>query len=169
MNLGSLRILLFEPLFFCVFLDQNSIFCPVGSERNPSRTGGTIVTNEQKQQIITLQIEGKGYRLIASELQLPINSVKSWCYRHPINSTESGHCLQCGAPVKQTPHRKEKKYCSDRCRALWWAAHPELRNAKKLYSHICVGCGQRFESNRAKRMYCSAASYAQNRNGGAHD
>lgn len=151
------------------FFVQNGTFCPVGTERNPLGLEELSVTNEQKNRIASLQKEGKGYRTIASELNLPINSVKSWCYRHPADEIGDGCCLQCGAMVKQTPHRKVKKFCSDQCRALWWAAHPQMRRTKKTYTHVCAGCGRTFESERRERKYCSAECYAGHRGGDAHD
>lgn len=40
------------------------------------------MTNEQTIMISRLMKDGMGYRKIAAELDLPVNSVKSWCRRH---------------------------------------------------------------------------------------
>lgn len=83
------------------------------------------MTSAQIKQVIRLQEAGKGYRTIASELGLSINSVKSWCRRHPVEETPINGCKQCSAPLIQFPGKRKRIYCSDRCRYLWWAAHPQ--------------------------------------------
>jgi transposase len=40
------------------------------------------MTDEQKQQIIALRRDGAGYGRIAVQLQISINTVKSFCRRH---------------------------------------------------------------------------------------
>ena len=42
------------------------------------------MTDEQKQQIITLRRDGAGYGRIAAQLQISINTVKSFCRRHSL-------------------------------------------------------------------------------------
>ena len=79
------------------------------------------MTSAQIEQVIRLQEAGKGYRTIASELGLSINSVKSWCRRHPVEETPVNGCKQCSAPLIQFPGKRKRIYCSDRCRYLWWA------------------------------------------------
>ena len=94
-----------------------------------------ILTTEQIMQITNLRAEGKGYRAIASELDLPLNSVKSWCRRHPLKA-DDGLCLQCGAEIHSIPHKRQRKFCSDKCRKKWWSEHPE-RRSKGKYLHNC--------------------------------
>ena len=43
---------------------------------------------------------------IAGETGLPVNTVKSYLRRHPVEAQSV--CLQCGKSVIQAPHRKEK-------------------------------------------------------------
>lgn len=90
-----------------------------------------FLTNKEKADIMRLQEEGLGYRTIAARLSLPVSSVKSWCRRHPLE--EEDVCLNCGAPVQQTPQKRRRKFCSDHCRNAWWSAHPEMRSPKMLY------------------------------------
>lgn len=42
------------------------------------------MTDEQKQQIIALRRAGAGYGRIAMQLQISINTVKSFCRRHSL-------------------------------------------------------------------------------------
>lgn len=66
-----------------------------------------------------LREKGYGYKRIASELNLSVNTVKSYCRRHPVPAVKSNDdsvCLNCGKPIEQIPQRKKKKFCSDKCR-----------------------------------------------------
>ncbi len=123
------------------------------------------MTNEEVMSINSLRNMGQGYRVIASALNMPVNSVKSWCRRHPLSEFTESICLQCGKPLICTPHRKKKKYCSDKCRYAWWSAHPEERKPKTLYDHVCAGCGSAFSSARRNTRYCSSTCYAAHRKG----
>jgi endogenous inhibitor of DNA gyrase (YacG/DUF329 family) len=43
-------------------------------------------------------------------------------------------CEFCGQSVRQSEHRKRKRFCSDKCRMSWWnrryaAQHCERRGA----------------------------------------
>ncbi|MCM1232943.1 MAG: RNA polymerase subunit sigma-70 [Ruminococcus flavefaciens] len=118
------------------------------------------MTSEEKKKIEHLQSQGLGYKRIASTLGLSVNGVKSFCRRHPAKPSAEGICPVCGAPVVQTPHRKQKKFCSDKCRMVWWKAHPELLNRKAIYHLVCAYCGQPFDSyGNNRRKYCSRRCY----------
>lgn len=124
------------------------------------------MTEVQKANIRSLQEKGHGYKRIAAELDLPVNSVKSYCRRHPVVEVEDPgmpRCLQCGTPVAQEDHRKQKKFCSDRCRSDWWKEHPDQIKRTKLISYVCPQCGDGFESRNRGRIYCSRRCYAQAR------
>ena len=121
------------------------------------------MTTKEKEDIVRLQKEGKGYRNIATELDLPLNSVKSWCRRHSCSIEGIDCCLQCGAEVNNTPHKKPRKFCSDACRLLWWKEHPEERTLKTAYSHTCRYCRQVFTNNRSKADYCCRECFAKAR------
>lgn len=87
------------------------------------------MTNEERMRIVELQRQGYGYKKIATITGLPQNTVKSYCSRHPVVGTDSterdGLCRNCKKPLEQTPHKRQKKFCSDACRMAWWNAHPE--------------------------------------------
>lgn len=119
------------------------------------------MTNEEKKAIIRMREEGMGYKAIARVIGLPLTTVSSFC-RKP--ETEQGFCLQCGAKLEHTPHRKRKKFCSDRCRMLWWHSHEDQINKQAYYTLICQECGKEFISyGNDHRKYCSRKCYADHR------
>ena len=121
------------------------------------------MNNFEKNEIIRLQNQGLGYKRIADILGLPVNTVKSYCYRYPNKSRELVHiCKQCGIEVKQDPQRKKKLFCSDTCRMKWWNAHSEKIDRKALYRFTCSYCGQEFDSyGKRLRKFCSRDCYAR--------
>ena len=127
------------------------------------------MTNEQKMIINRLMRTGKGYRTIAREVDLPVNSVKSWCHRHPVDTDEGFVCLFCGRKLQQTKGKRQRKFCSDSCRMMWWSSHPESRNVKTVYHHICRFCGREFINSRIKASYCGRACFAKARMKGERD
>lgn len=119
------------------------------------------MTRDDTAKITELQNRGIGYKRISSLMGLPVNAVKSYCRRHPVS--KYGICLQCGAQIRQTPHKRTKKFCSDACRMAWWKAHPE-QVKRKVYHLTCAWCGKPFDSaGSGKRQYCSRACYANAR------
>lgn len=41
---------------------------------------------------------------------------------------KNNFCLRCGKPLKQTPQKREKKYCNSTCRSAKWVKD---ENAKR--------------------------------------
>ena len=104
------------------------------------------MTISDKKKIEAYRESGVPYSEIAETLSLPLNTVKSYCKRHNLGGRRERTaddillCKQCGEGVPQTPHRKAKIFCSDKCRMAWWNAHPQ--NV------------QRKSSERPKRPFC---------------
>lgn len=109
--------------------------------------------------IQSLRYLGYGYKKIAAILGLPENSVKSFCRRNPLDK-EQRFCVCCGKAIENVPHKREKKFCSDKCRFEWWNSHPELVNRKTMYDYTCKQCGKQFQSYNTKRKYCSRTCFA---------
>lgn len=86
------------------------------------------MTQSEKKQIIDLQFRGFGYKKIAAEAGLSVNTVKTYCRRHPADA-QAGRCANCGEPLQQRPHKRKKRFCSDACRMNWWKTHPKNGNA----------------------------------------
>ena len=75
-------------------------------------------------------------------------------------------CLQCGCPVIQIPGRKEKRFCSERCRKKYWSLHPELSKSKSISKKTCPTCGREFFFHGSVgRKYCSRKCYLDDRYG----
>ena len=72
-------------------------------------------------------------------------------------------CPYCGAIVIQTPGRKEKKFCSDKCRSRWWYDHRDQINRRSMRRIACVNCGKVFETYNASRKYCCLECYNEHR------
>lgn len=161
-------------------------YCPHVGTAPAGRERSVFMTAEQKEQIKILRMEGMGYIRVAQALGLSENTVKSFCRRQGLNSGTSyvsvtgkqtekevksaavitgeqsarHFCLNCGVVVEQSPNRKEKKFCSDKCRMTWWNANPNRLKRKAIYRYRCPQCNQEFEVyGNAKRKYCSHGCY----------
>lgn len=121
------------------------------------------MNKEQKSSIIRMRSDEMTFSEIANQLQLSINTVKSFYRRNAKTKSPIETCMNCGKPIEQTKHKRKKKFCSDKCRNAWWSAHPQNRNTKKSYRHICTYCGIAFQSDRAKSKYCSVKCFAEAR------
>lgn len=135
------------------------------------------MNDAQRLKIRNLREAGLGYKKIAEQMQLSENTVKTYCRRHglggnmasqiPTQNTEAHVCLCCGAAVKQNPGRKEKKFCSDKCRNKWWNANLDKVNRKAVYTHECAHCKKIFIAyGNSKRKYCSHECFVAARFGG---
>lgn len=123
------------------------------------------MNDTQKAKIEKLRREGLGYMKIAKELNLPVNTLKSYIRRHPLGDDHL--CLNCGKPVKQNKGRKEKKFCSDECRLHWWNAHRDLVKHKNEETIVCAYCHKPFTVyGKNHRKYCSFECYLAERFGG---
>lgn len=136
------------------------------------------MTDKEKNQIAIYRNQGMSYTQISKKMDLSINSIKTYCKRHALGGVRAYDfdsnavitvCEQCGHPVKQHPGRKQKRFCSDRCRNAWWNDHMDLVKKKANYECTCVKCGKAFVSYGNKnRKYCSHECYIEDRFGGAH-
>ena len=143
------------------------------------------MTNEQKTVVDSLRSQGLGYKRIAARTGISANTVKSYLRKHALASVERDTpaivqkpvaesvvdhwflCRNCGKPVVQNPGRKEKKFCTDSCRTLWWNSHLDLVKRKAFYHFTCPTCGRDFTAyGNAHRKYCSHACYIEDRFGG---
>lgn len=97
------------------------------------------MNREQKASIIRMRSDGMTFSEIANQLQLSINTVKSFYRRNAKTKSQLEACMNCGKPIVQTKHKRQKKFCSDKCRNAWWSAHPQNRRPKKytvMYANI---------------------------------
>jgi len=142
------------------------------------------MTKEQKLQIAKLRAEGYGYIRIAQALGVSENTVKSFCRRNnltgkaivdtakiQVHVADGIHfCKQCSVSVEQNLGRKEKKFCSDKCRMEWWNNNLDKVKRKAMYEYICPHCGKQFKVyGNSRRKYCSHECYVADRFGGGRD
>jgi hypothetical protein len=134
------------------------------------------MTDTQKQRIKEMRGEGKSYIKIAASLNIPENTVKSYCKRNNLggrlksNATDNvdspAYCKQCDKPLIQTRGIKTRKFCSPSCRSSWWAAHPGEINQTAVYHFTCERCDSGFTAyGNKERKYCSHACYVADRFG----
>jgi hypothetical protein len=125
------------------------------------------MTAEQKQIITVLRSQGLGYRSIANATGINIDTIKGHLRRHPVEKMVENICPVCGEELVQTPKKRAKKFCSDKCRMAWWNAHPGVVQRKAFYRSVCAQCGQPFDSyGNNHRKYCSRACYHNSRRKG---
>lgn len=143
------------------------------------------MTNEQKTVVESLRSQGLGYKRIAAQTGISVNTVKSYLRKYALAAVEQNApatdsapeletaadnqflCRYCGKPVIQNPGRKEKKFCSDSCRTLWWNSHLDQVKRKAIYHFTCPTCGRDFTAyGNAHRKYCCHSCYIEDRFGG---
>lgn len=146
------------------------------------------MTNKEKTEILALRKEGYSIPQIAEELQVPLNTVKSFLYRKSQPAAEDGPvaepnaasvtlsttlpssdrvvrpCLYCGKDVRQLPHHKTKKFCGPECRVRWWNENKGQSQGKRISAKTCPACGETFRAY-GNRKYCSHACYISARFG----
>jgi len=159
--------------FFSVFSEM-PLSCSWDSE------GVLFMTENQRNEIISLRSAGASYSEIATVLSLSKNTVKSYCQRNNIEGRSEksptgyskGKCPECGKTVPVIVGSKPRKFCSDECRQKWWNSHIEEVHKKAVYSFICIGCGKAFTAyGNNSRKYCSHSCYVSTRykGGDLHD
>lgn len=114
-----------------------------------------------------MRLQGKSPTEIACVLGISVNTIRTHIRRHPV--IQGGkHCKNCGKPVLQPPGRKEKLFCSDKCRMAWWNGHREQVRKNAYYTIVCMNCGKEFESyGKKSRKYRCRDCYLRSRKPGA--
>ena len=136
--------------------------------------GGFVITNSQKERIGHMRLNGESYARIADALGLSRNTVKSFCLRnlhsepHEVIAVQvrSGVCDRCGKGFVLYPGHRQRRFCSDHCRMVWWNSHRDLLKSNTKVEYTCVSCGKHFMSYaRQQRKYCSHRCYINDRYG----
>lgn len=127
------------------------------------------MTTQEIERIKDLQNKGYGYRKIAAETGISVNTVKSYCKRHSakneaVEAVIAKPCLHCGKPLTLRFSAKEKRFCDDKCRMAWWNAHRSEVQRKTYHKRICPSCGIEFAVYGKKdQRFCSRACYGISR------
>lgn len=129
------------------------------------------LTDEDKERIAEFRAAGTSYRKISNALGFSLSTIKSYIRRHGVGASSLVgdektlyiYCLHCGAKLHHLPKKKRKKFCSDKCRVLWWAEHSDKSNRKRAV-RTCLYCGKEFEADGSSpKKYCSSACYFKDR------
>lgn len=122
-----------------------------------------MMSPKVKREIDKMRLDLVPAKQIAETLGIHVGTVRSYIRRHP-EIENARFCLTCGIPVVQTPGRKAKKFCSDKCRMKWWNKHQDHVNRKAYYTLTCIQCGKEFQSyGNQKRKYCGRECYTEAR------
>ena len=66
------------------------------------------MTEMERNRVVELQHQGYGYKKISTLTGLPLNTVKSFCTRHPVRcediAEQQGLCRNCLKQLEQTAH-----------------------------------------------------------------
>ena len=132
------------------------------------------MNDKQKEKIKNMRIEGKSYLQIASILSINENTIKAFCRRNKLASSEDPkpdsekeiytNCKHCGKKLNHGTKGQPKKFCSEECRRAWWKANNSELTKKAYYTFRCTECGKEFKSYGNKnRKFCSHDCYINNR------
>jgi endogenous inhibitor of DNA gyrase (YacG/DUF329 family) len=117
---------------------------------------------ELKNKILDLKNAGMGYKAIAKELSLTPSAVRNVCTSKLNDPELYGNCKNCGKRVKQTPGKKKRQFCSDKCRMTWWNSHRDDVKRNTFYTFKCPCCNSDFVAyGNKKRIYCSIACFTK--------
>ena len=115
---------------------------------------------EIRNRIKQMNNEGIGYKRIAKELDITLSTVRYACSKLSDEDLLNSNCQNCGLQIKSTKGKKKKRFCSDKCRWMWWNKHHNEVNKKAYYTQQCKYCGKEFSSyGNSKRIYCSHDCY----------
>ena len=118
------------------------------------------MNNDLNIKINDLRQIGYGYKKIAKELSMTISAVRYVCSKLSDEDLLDGSCENCGLKIKSIKGKKKKRFCSDKCRWMWWNKHHNEVNKKAYYTQQCKYCGKEFSSyGNSKRIYCSHDCY----------
>lgn len=108
------------------------------------------MTLDEKQKAIELRETGKSYKEIADTLGIAKSTISTLFQR---GKPEVKRCQCCGCRIKDANTGRKRRFCSDKCRKMWWK-----RNGKhhKSQEAICENCGDKFINHESKkRRFCS--------------
>ena len=123
------------------------------------------MTDREKEAITRFRENGRSYQEIADNLNINKDAVRSFCRTHhiapkmDIKNRPEKVCQACGKIIHDKPGRgRKRRFCSDKCRSIWWSIHPEAmeHSLEKIHIYKCAYCGKAFRGyTNVKRKYCS--------------
>ena len=134
------------------------------------------MTDLQKVTITQMRSNGMSFGQISAATSIPASTIRTFCRRQDIKVETAANaggfiaCKCCGRLVEQDLKRKQKKFCSDKCRMTWWNNNLDKVNRKAVYEFACAYCKKPFTAYGNKgRKYCSHECYIRDRFGGGAD
>ena len=125
------------------------------------------MNSQEKSRIIELRQEGLGYKRIASELNISVNTIKSFCRNHHLTSKDFPKpikCKNCKKEIQQNRKRKSRVFCCETCKQKWWNEHRTSYKNTQLIDTICLSCGKSFKSySKIQRKFCCHRCYVHYR------
>ena len=125
-----------------------------------------MMTDYPKNRLTALRKIGIGYKKVAREVGVSVDSVKSYCRANSLTgaaaapSVKKNVCRECGKLLVQPEKRKPLRFCSAECRLEWWRKHKDMAVRKSAVSVTCARCGKTFTAyEREQRKYCSHECY----------
>ena len=92
------------------------------------------MADQKRSQIRSYQLDGLTPKQISELTGISQNTVKVHCHRYPVTKADiadhKGLCRHCGRPLIQTPHKKAKRYRSDKRRIAWLKENEAHLNKK---------------------------------------
>ena len=114
------------------------------------------MTQTERDEIVRLKESGKTYKEISDITGICISTVKSVYSRTSTKQNDKVYyCKQCGKKLLMIKGKREKVFCSDKCRMYFWRTHKKLMNCTKLVKIECPTCHIIFNDYEIKkRKYC---------------
>ena len=129
------------------------------------------MTAEQKSIIKNMRGKLYSYTEIADIVGLPVNTVKSYCYRNRLNTENLimsiTPCKNCGTPIVSQSKTKPRVFCCDSCKLTWWKNNRERSTNTSEIRFTCPTCGNEFIAYKsANRKYCCSSCYQRRNSNG---
>ncbi|HHL0492634.1 TPA: helix-turn-helix domain-containing protein, partial [Streptococcus agalactiae] len=86
--------------------------------------------------------------------------------KYQLDEGEHPYCKNCMKKLHHAVQGRPKKFCSNRCRAIWWRNHQSQHDkTKTAYDELtCQNCGESFLSYaNPKRKFCGHPCYVEYR------
>ena len=118
------------------------------------------MNDKERNKVIKLRNQGVLPTEISIITGIKVETIKSYFKRHKNLLPKNTTCRYCGNTITSTHGKKDKKFCSDKCRMAYWNSHPELINRQAYYKLTCEYCGKEFLSyGNKRRKFCSRECY----------
>ena len=145
-------------------LRQNRLFMCSGVLGKPPQGGK--MTSTQKEKIHKLRLQFMSYSQIAKEVDLPLNTIKSYCFRNNLHTealmNSGDRCKNCRKIITKKSKTRPRKFCGDACKRAWWNAHRYERSNENIIECTCVACGKTFRDYvKSNRKFCSLECYRE--------